>query len=77
MKNIWKIIALIGIYAVSMNGCVTTGTVTGLAPVCEALGPPHEYNSRNKNSDWHAGKFVAHRLARDNQVGSGLHCKGY
>ena len=63
--------------AVVLSGCASSGSTQSLAPVCEALGPPHEYNSKNKNSRVHAGPDLAKRLSRDNQVGTGLNCEGY
>ena len=45
-----------------LAGCATVeGSTQSLAPVCEALGPPHEYNSKNKDSAYHAGPKVAPR----------------
>ena len=63
--------------AIILGGCASSGSTQSLAPVCEALGPPHEYNSKNKNSRVHAGPDLAKRLHRDNLVGTGLRCEGY
>lgn len=71
---------LLTLVAMALGGCVTTGNsgaTVSLKPVCEALGPPHEYNSRNKDSAYHAGPKVSPRLARDNRVGTNLRCPGY
>jgi hypothetical protein len=76
-----KHIILLAIAAVALGGCVTTGANTlsasSTAAICEAVGPPHEYNSTNKNSTRHAGTRLSPRLARDNRVGKYLHCPGY
>lgn len=60
-----------------LAGCQTTGQVQSLLPVCTALGAPIEYNSKNKDSDWHAGPKLAPRLAKQNRVGVNLACKAY
>ena len=79
-SNIWKTLLCIAVCIVIfllITGCATTGSVESLKPVCEALGPPHVYNAKNKNSPYHAGPVLATRLHRDNNVGSGLSCPGY
>ena len=61
-----------------LSGCATApGATASLKPVCTALGPPHQYNSHNKDSAWHAGPLVVKRLRRDNYVGTHLPCPGY
>lgn len=69
--------AIILLVATMLAGCAASGSVKSLMPVCEALGAPHEYNSKNKNSRVHAGPDLAKRLSRDNLVGTGLKCEGY
>ena len=60
-----------------LSGCVTDGSTQSLKPICEALGPPIVYNSKNKNSDYHAGPKLAPRLATQNHIGEGLPCPNY
>jgi hypothetical protein len=75
-----KHLALLMLVAVALGGCVTTGkglSATTRNSVCEAIGPPHVYNSKDKNSKYHAGTKVSPRLARDNRVGTALGCPGY
>lgn len=69
--------AAILVLILSLGGCTASGSVQGLEPVCEALGPPIVYNSKNKNSDYHAGPKLAPRLATQNGVGENLPCPGY
>ena len=75
----WFILVIIvgGCLALTLGGCVTTGSTQSLAPVCEALGSPHRYNSKKLASKLHAGPDLVKRLIRDNRVGLGLACKGY
>jgi len=63
--------------ALFLAGCVTDGSTQSLQPVCDALGKPIVYNSRNKASDYHAGKKLAPRLAQQNRVGVNLRCPAY
>ena len=83
MKN-WLIkhhqwATILALASIALGGCATVpaGSTQSLKPVCDALGPPHVYNSKNKDSAYHAGPKVAPRLARDNRVGTNLHCNGY
>jgi hypothetical protein len=62
---------------VLLTGCVEGGKLRTLAPVCEALGDPIEYNSRSIKSDYHAGPKLAPRLDTQNQVGVNLNCPAY
>lgn len=75
--GITPLLVLVFVLACLLGGCTHTGSTQSLAPVCEALGAPIEYNSRNKNSDYHAGPKLAPRLATQNRVGTGLNCTGY
>jgi hypothetical protein len=68
---------LVALLALPLGACVTTGTVDSLKPVCEALGPPIKYNSKNTHSAYHAGPKLAPRLAQQNAVGENLSCGGY
>jgi hypothetical protein len=71
-------LAVLVITGFVLAGCATVpGEVKSLKPVCDALGPPHVYNAKNKDSPWHAGPKVAPRLRRDNNVGENLRCPGY
>ena len=62
-----------------LGGCflTATGSITSLTPVCEALGPPIQYNTKNKDSAYHAGPKLAPRLSQQNAVGENLPCPGY
>lgn len=63
--------------ALLLGGCASTGSLVSLQPVCEALGDPVPYNSRNPASSWHAGKDLAQVLNQRNQVGVNLSCPAY
>lgn len=71
------IIVILLVVSALLPGCAKQGATESLKPVCEALGPPHEYNPTNKNSSLYAGKTLATRLDRDNSVGENLPCPGY
>lgn len=72
-----KYIALI-LAGLALGACATTsGTLTSLGPVCEALGPPLKYNPNNTASTWHAGKSLAVAIDRRDNVGSNLRCPAY
>lgn len=64
-----------------LGGCASPGVTKSLMPVCTALGTHHTYNPgttpQAKDSPYHAGPILAKRLARDNKVGTNLHCPGY
>lgn len=63
----------------ALGGCATTGTLgpTQIKPVCDALIGPIRYNTYKITSGRYAGKTLALDLKQRNQVGEGLHCKGY
>lgn len=63
--------------AAVLGGCQTTGSTTSTKPVCAALIGPITYNSRNPNSEYHAGPKLAPQIARRNRVGVNLHCPKY
>lgn len=63
--------------ALPLGGCLTTGSVESLKPICDALGPPIVFNAKNKNSAYHAGPKLAPRLVQQDAVGENLPCPGY
>lgn len=64
---------------IPLAGCasVDKGSLQSLSPVCEALDGPILYNSKNKNSAYHAGPKLAPQLAERNSIGLNLNCPAY
>lgn len=73
-----KMILVLMLVAVALGGCVTTGDEPiDIATACKVLGPVIKVNTKNKNSDWHAGKLLAKRVYQNDDTGANLHCNGY
>lgn len=73
MKKTLSIVLL----CTTLGGCITDGSTTSLAPVCDALIGPLKYSSTNKNSTRYAAKDLAPDLALRNRVGVNLGCPQY
>lgn len=70
--------AALFVAAMLLSACAgPRGAVESLKPICDALGPPVEFNARDKDNAWHAGPALAPVLDERNRVGENLPCPGY